>query len=84
MFGRKETGKNRNNSRGNYTNVIVKHRIQKFYRVVLLLIIIALIDAIAWILYALLLAAAFKFKRLHPIVIILAGAVFGIVTGGMR
>lgn len=41
-------------------------------------------DAIAWILYAILLAAAFKFKRLHPIVIILAGAVFGIVTGGMR
>lgn len=49
MFGRKETGKNRNNSRGNYTSVIVKHRIQKFYRVVLLLIIIAVIAAIAWI-----------------------------------
>lgn len=42
------------------------------------------IDVIAWILFAALFTVAYKFKKLHPIVIIIAGALFGIVIGGFR
>lgn len=42
------------------------------------------IDFIAWILYALLLFMSCKFKKIHPIVIIIIGAVLGIIIGGIR
>ena len=49
MFGRKSAGKKNPASRGNYTNIIVKHKLQKFYRIVLLLLVVVAVVAIAWI-----------------------------------
>lgn len=41
-------------------------------------------DAFAWLIYGILLAVTLKFKKLHPIVIIIAGAISGLLTGGLR
>jgi len=41
-------------------------------------------DILAVLLYAVLVFTAFKFKKLHPIVIVIIGAIMGMVIGGIR